>query len=114
MCDPAVLSEIDLAGRQSIWLCGKQPHSLGWTSSQGGDRRAQRRNPWARPRGLQEPAQVQSKDERKEGQDTGAMKEEAVALKESQFVVSGVVVEGETVRQGRGPGPVLHVEWWGT
>lgn len=70
----------------------------------GSEEDFQRRNPRVKPWGPQEPAQVQSRDERKEGQDTGAMKEEAVALKESQFVVSGVVVEGETVRQGEARG----------
>lgn len=68
---------------------------------EGSEEDFQRKNSWAKPWGPQEPAQVQSRDERKEGQDTGAMKREMVALKESQFLVSGVGGEEETVRQGR-------------
>ena len=95
-----MLSENDLLGGRLSGSVGSNPRASDGhpaeVGQEGSEEHFQRRNPWAKPWGPQEPAQVQSRDQRKEGQDIGAMKGEPVALKE--LGVGGV---GKTVRQGR-------------
>lgn len=117
-CDAVMLSQSDLAGRESFWLRRKLQKLQSLTAIQlrwgqeGSKESFQSRNPWAKPWGPQEPAQVQSRDQRKEGQDIGSMKGKTYSQRITISCVWGCGGGGDSSR-GEGLELVRQVEQWG-